>query len=157
MRRMGMLCLLAVIVLTASTASSAGIRQERSFFVGGERGGKAVLYSTIIEKYLNNVVGIGAGVMGFGTDEGFVGLFPLYISLNPIGDIHSLYLSAGALIASASNWDETESTMLGTFSIGYQYQSTGGLFVRPTINMIYDTDTDGAFFVLPGFAVGGSF
>ena len=157
MRRAFAFCFLVVILAAASGVNGEGIREQRPTLVYGELGGKAVIFSMGIERYFTNVVGVGAGMMGFGSDEGFVGLFPVYLSLNPVGDIHSLYLSAGTTIAAASNWDETESNALFTGSIGYQYQSEGGFFVRPTLNIITDFDSDGAFFVLPGVAIGGSF
>ncbi len=157
MRRTLSLCLLVVILAAASGVNGEGIREQRPTLVYGELGGKAFLYSMGIERYFNNVVGMGVGMMGFGSDEGFVGLFPLYLSLNPAGDIHSLYLSTGITIVSASSWDETEANALFTGSIGYQFQSEEGLFVRPTMNIIFDTDSDGFFIVLPGVAIGGSF
>jgi hypothetical protein len=73
----------------------------------------------------------------------------------PLGDIHSLYLSGGVTyIAGVSNWSDDWVEWVGTFSAGYQYQSEGGFFVRPTMNMFF---RDGDFIVLPGVALGGSF
>ncbi|MBN2071063.1 MAG: hypothetical protein JW814_06350 [Candidatus Krumholzibacteriota bacterium] len=157
MRRLIALSLLVIILAAASGVNGEGIRERKPTLVYGELGGKAIFYSMGVERYLTNTFGIGAGVMGIGVSDGFVGLFPIYISLNPVGDMHSLYLSGGTLIAAASNWDETESAALFTGSIGYQYQSDSGLWVRPTINVIFDTDSEGLFLVLPGVAIGGSF
>ena len=156
MQRAVLMCLL-VVFLAASAANGEGIREEKPTLVYGELGGKAFLYSMGVERYFTNVVGVGAGMMGFGSDEGFVGLFPIYLSLNPAGDIHSPYFSTGITIVSASSWDETEANVLFTGSVGYQYQSEGGFFVRPTMNILFDTDSDGFFVVLPGVAIGGSF
>ena len=135
-------------------AAFGGIRDEKPNLIGGELGGKALIYSLSYERYFFNRVGIGVGAMGFAVSEGGVGLFPIYLSLIPVGDRHGLYISAGADYANASNWDEVSGTWLGIYSIGYQYQSYSGFFVRPTINMIYKGD---GYIVLPGVAIGGSF
>ena len=147
------LVLLVVLIILPVTAFG-GIRDEKPNLFGGELGGRAILYSLNYERYFLNWVGIGVGAMGFANDKGGIGLFPLYVSFIPVGDKHGLYLSAGADYASASNWDEVSGTWLGTYAIGYQYQSYSGFFVRPTINMIYKGD---GYIVLPGVAIGGSF
>ncbi|MCK4410032.1 MAG: SGNH/GDSL hydrolase family protein [Candidatus Eisenbacteria sp.] len=43
---------------------------------------------------------------------------------------------------------------VGTFSAGHQYQSEGGFFVRPTMNMLC---RDEGLLLIPGVALGGSF
>ncbi|MBN2185656.1 MAG: hypothetical protein JW746_10040 [Candidatus Krumholzibacteriota bacterium] len=156
MQRATLMCLL-VIFLAASAANGEGIREQRPTLVYGELGGKAIFGSMGIERYFTNVVGMGVGMMGLGTGDGFVGIFPIYLSLNPVGDIHSLYLAGGASILAASNWDETESAAIYFGSIGYQFQSEGGLFIRPTMNFIIDSDAEGLSLFLPGVAIGGSF
>ncbi len=156
------LFLLVVFLAGASGINAEGIREEKPTLVYGELGGRALIYSMGVERYLTNNIGIGAGVMGFGLEGGFFGLFPVYLSLN-VGDIHSMYLSAGTTIVAASNWDDIHSETLFTGSIGYQYQSESGFFVRPTINIIGETgepddpDDDKFFLILPGIAFGASF
>ena len=148
------LCLVAMIVMAPLGAHAAGIRETRPNLVYGELGGRAVLFSAGYERYLNSRVGIGAGGFGFGNNEGGVGLFPVYLSFIPVGDIHSLYLSAGATYLTGGSWDESWGTWFGTFSAGYQYQSEGGFFVRPIMTMVYKSE---GFLVLPGVTIGGSF
>jgi hypothetical protein len=154
MRFAVLLCLLAAIVTTPLGAHATGIRETRPNLVYGELGGRAVLFSAGYERYLTGRVGIGAGAFGFGSSDGGVGLFPVYLSFVPVGDVHSLYLSAGATYLAGSSWDESWGTWFGTFSVGYQYQSESGFFVRPMMTMIYKSE---GFAVLPGVTMGGSF
>ncbi|MBN1163534.1 MAG: hypothetical protein JXB45_03070 [Candidatus Krumholzibacteriota bacterium] len=155
MRILFSLVLLVVIMIAPLGVQGENIRETRPTMVYGELGGRGILYSVNFERYLTPNFGIGAGGMGFGNDEGAVGLFPLFVSIIPVGDIHSLYLSAGTTAAAGSaNWDEIESVWLGTFSAGYQFQSESGIMVRATLNMIYKGEN---WLIIPGVAVGGSF
>ncbi len=150
-----LLCVAAIVVLAPPGVRGGGVRETHPNLIGGELGGKGIIYSIGYERYLRNRVGLGAGMMGFGTSDGGLGLFPLYLSVIPVGDVHSMYLSAGATLASGfDNWNELHSLWLGTVTAGYQYQSVGGFFVRPTLNLIFTGD---GFLILPGFASGGSF
>ena len=146
-------CLLVIFLAAPLAAQEEGIRVQRPTLVGGELGGKAFIYSLNVERYFTNNVGIGAGLMGFGFSEGFIGLFPLYGVL-ALGNIHSFYLAGGGdLAAGTANWDELEATWIGVASIGYMYHSESGFFVRPTFNMLFRD----SFLILPGIAFGGSF
>jgi opacity protein-like surface antigen len=155
--------LAAALILSASVDLSAqqeppvtqGIREAKPNLVGGEIGGRAVLYSLTYERFVTPRVGLGVGLMGFGTSEGAIGLFPVHVSFVPVGDVHSLYLSGGATFAvGTDNWDEVESAWYGTVTIGYLYHSIGGFFVRPSINLLFGS---GDFLFLPGIQIGGSF
>jgi hypothetical protein len=153
--RTAVLACTATLLLVTPLTVQGGVRDERPNLVSGELGGRGIIYSVNYERYLTGRVGIGAGLMGFGTSDGAVALIPLYVSLNPVGDTHSLYLAAGTTGAVGSaNWEELESEWLGTFSAGYQYHSQTGFFVRPTLNIIYKGED---WLLLPGVAVGGSF
>jgi hypothetical protein len=155
MRKTVLLFLVVTLMLAPLSAHGEGIRDKRPSFVFGEIGGKAILFSAGYEHYLTNNFGLGIGAVGWGGSGGGVGLFPVYVSFIPIGDVHSLYLSAGVTyIAGVSNWDADWVEWVGTFSIGYQFQSEGGFFVRPTTNTLF---RDGEFVVIPGIAIGGSF
>lgn len=154
MRSAVLLCLLAIIVMAPLRAPAAGIRETRPNLLYGEFGGRGVFFSTGYERYLNSRVGIGAGAFGLGTNEGGFGVFPVYLSFIPVGDIHSLYLSAGTTYLVGGSWDESWGAWLGTFSAGYQYQSEGGFFARPLMTMLYWSD---GFVVYPGITIGGSF
>jgi hypothetical protein len=150
-----LICLVMVILLASIAANGETVRERKPNLIGGEIGGRAILYSVNFERYLTNRVGIGAGLMGFGTSDGAVGLVPFYLSFIPVGDMHSMYCSFGATAAAGSaNWETLDAAWLGTFSLGYQYQSETGFFARPTLNMIYN---DGGWLILPGVAIGGSF
>ena len=145
--------LLVIFLAAPLAAQEDGVRVKRPTLIGGEIGGKAVIYSFNVERYFTNNVGIGAGLMGFGTSDGFIGLFPLYGVL-ALGNIHSFYLAGGVdLAAGSANWDELEADWIGVGSIGYMYHSESGFFVRPTINLLFKE----SFLVLPGIAFGGSF
>lgn len=145
--------LLVIFLAAPLAAQKDGIRVQRPTLIGGEVGGKALIYCFNVERYFTNNVGIGAGLMGFGTDDGFFGLLPIYGVL-ALGNIHSLYLAAGGdLAAGSSNWDTLDSTFIGVASIGYMYHSESGFFVRPTLNLLFKDD----FLILPGIAFGGSF
>lgn len=154
MRSAALFCLALIVALAPLGAGAAGIRETRPNLVYGELGGRAVLLSAGYERYLTDRVGIGVGAFGFGNSEGGVALVPVYLSFAPVGDIHSLYLSAGATYLGGGSWDENWGTWFGTFSAGYQYQSEGGFFVRPLMTVIYRSD---GFLALPGITIGGSF
>ncbi len=145
--------LLVIFLAAPLAAQEDGIRVQRPTLIGGEIGGKALIYCLNVERYFTNNVGIGAGLMGFGTSDGFIGLLPIYGVL-ALGNIHSLYLAAGGdLAAGSSNWDTLDSTFIGVASIGYMYHSESGFFVRPTLNLLFKDE----FLILPGIAFGGSF
>jgi len=155
MRRILLVCLLVAIAPATLPAQTAHVRTDNPNLVGGELGGRGILYSINYERFFAPQFGLGAGIMGFGTSDGAVALVPLYLSLCPVGNVHSLYLSGGITLALGSdNWDELETTTLGTGAIGYLYQSPGGFYVRPTINIIFKGED---FLILPGVALGGSF
>jgi hypothetical protein len=145
--------LLVIFLAAPLAAQEDGIRVQRPTLIGGEIGGKALIYCLNVERYFTNNVGIGAGLMGFGTSDGFIGLLPIYGVL-ALGNIHSFYLAAGGdLAAGSSNWDTLDSTFIGVAAIGYMYHSESGFFVRPTMNLLFKE----SFLVLPGIAFGGSF
>ncbi len=159
MRFAVLLCSLALIVMAPLGAHATGIRETRPNLVYGELGGRifvgeAATVSAGYERYLTSRVGIGAGAFGFWTAGGGLGSFPVYLSFIPVGDNHSLYLSAGATFTHYGDWTYSRGEWSWTFSAGYQYQAEGGFFVRPTVNMV---DGPGDFIVVPGIAIGGSF
>lgn len=151
------LCLVILVPAAAygQAESSPLIRVQRPNLVGGELGGRALLYSLNYERFLGPKVALGAGFMGFGVEEGGVFLIPMYVTFVPVGNVHALYLSGGYTWAAVSNWDEVESSGYGTAAIGYLYQSETGFFVRPAITMNFRPDA--GFLMLPGIALGGSF
>lgn len=141
------------------SAATAGVREDRPNFIGGEVLGRGVAVTLNYERYLTNEVGLGAGLMAFGTSGGGVTIVPLYVSVLP-GNVHSPYLSAGAtLLAGGGDLQDWESTWLLHFSFGYQYSSPSGFFVRPFFTYLRPTErgSGDAFLVWPGLTIGGSF
>jgi hypothetical protein len=136
------LCLPVVILLAPLGAHGIGVREQRQNLIGVELGGRAgggIYY----ERYLSNRVGIGAGGILWG-DEG--GVIPVYISTFPAGDIHALYLSLGVTFG----WDSSGGGAWPAISVGYQFQSEGGFFLRLSANTF-------GLWPMPGIAFGGSF
>ncbi len=157
MRQTVLLCLVATLVLAPLGAHAEGFREERPNLVFGEIGGKAIIFSAGYERYFTNQFGLGVGGIGWGTSEGGIGLFPVYLSFIPGKGAHSLYLSGGVTyFAGVGNWtgDDSWTDWFGTFAAGYHYQSDGGFFVRPTMNMLYRGE---GFVMMPGIALGGCF
>jgi hypothetical protein len=108
-------------------ANGIGIREQRPNLVGGELGGRGGIASVNYERYLSNKLGVGVGGMSWGEAGGVI---PVYISIVPAGDIHALYLSAGVTFG----WDANEGSGWPAFSVGYQFQSQGGFFLRLSVN-----------------------
>ena len=155
MRRTVLLCLAVALALAPIGASAEGIREQHPNLVFGEIGGKAVIVSAGYERYLNNHFGLGVGGVGWAASGGGIGLFPVYASFISGEDAHNLYLSAGVTyFAGSDNWDENWTEWFGTFSAGYHFQSDGGFFVRPTMNLLYRGED---FIVIPGVSLGGCF
>jgi hypothetical protein len=149
---------LAVILLAPLTAAAAGMREDRPNLVGGELLGRGFVLTVNYERFLNNHFGVGAGIMGIGTSDGVIGIMPLYASFLT-GNTHSLYLSAGgALLGGGGQINDYESTWIMQGSIGYQFHSPNGFFVRPLFTFNQATSgSGGGFLVWPGMTIGGSF
>jgi hypothetical protein len=88
-----------------------------------------------------------------------VTIMPLYASYVP-GNVHSPYFSAGmTLLAGGGDIKDWESTWLFNASVGYQYSSPGGFFVRPFFTYLRPTKQGSGddYLVWPGLTIGGSF
>lgn len=150
----------AVVSLFAlPPVTKAGVRDDRPNLIGGELGGRGVLFSLNYERYFTNDFGLGAGLMAVKTSGGGITVVPLYASFVP-GNTHSPYLSAGAtLISGGGDLQDWESTWLLSLSAGYQYQSSGGFFVRPFFSYLraMEQGSGDPYIVWPGLTIGGSF
>jgi len=74
-------------------------------------------------------------------------LVGLHISFIPVGNVHSLYVSANAV----TGWDQSDRDgWLPGISFGYQFQSEANFFARISISTV-------GLFPVPGVALGGSF
>src|SRR5262245_23201015 len=141
------------------TTSPAGVRDEKPNLIGGEVLGRGVV-TLNYERFFTNHLGLGGGVMVLGASDGnLVAIVPLYASYVP-GDVHSLYLSAGATLGVDSNANVTsnvEGQWAYTAALGYQFHSRGGFFVRPMFAYLADKNDPGSFIIWPGLTIGGSF
>jgi hypothetical protein len=142
----------------ATTSAAAGVREDHPNLIGGELMGRGFVLTANYERFLNNHFGLGGGVMAIGTSEGQAMIMPLYASF-VTGDVHSLYLSAGgALLGGGGGFHDYESAWIMQGSVGYQFQSRGGFFVRPLFTFNQATSGGGGgFLIWPGLTIGGSF
>ncbi|MBI3073348.1 MAG: hypothetical protein HYY84_14635 [Deltaproteobacteria bacterium] len=140
----------------AVTKSTKNVREERPNVVSGQLLGRGILYTVNYERYFASWLGIGAGVMGFAASGGGFGMVPVYLSLNPFGDEHSLYVSPGVMFAfgTFTGINSTLSQVIGTAEIGWQMQLRSGFMMRAGVDLLYGS---GGFIVWPGVAFGGSF
>src|SRR5262249_43571882 len=157
-RALGRACAVAALAALAAVAALAasppvaraeGVREDHPNLVGGEILGRGFLATFNYERFLNNHFGIGGGLMAFGTSDGVAGVLPLYASFLP-GDIHSLYLGAGAAYVGAGDVQDYESTWVMQFTAGYQFHSQSGFWVRPTFTLNVDTGSSGDVLIWPG-------
>ena len=150
----------AALVFSSAMTLWAGplagqVREQKPNLIGGELLGRGIVLTANYERYFTNQLGIGGGLMAIGASGGFVGILPLYASVL-VGDEHALYVGAGTSIVfgDGSIDDDFESEALGNVSVGYQFQSYGGFFVRPLFTVLFDSDH---WIVWPGITIGGSF
>jgi hypothetical protein len=149
----------AVVLLVLPSVVSAGVRDDRPNLVGGELGGRGVAFTLNYERYVSSKFGLGAGLMAIKVSGAGVTILPLYASYLP-GNVHSPYFSAGAtLLAGGGDLNDWESTWLIHASVGYQYSSPGGFFVRPFFTYLRPTERGSGddYLIWPGLTIGGSF
>ncbi len=152
-----MLFTLVICVLLSGAAHAEGVRESHPNLVGGELLGRGFAFTVNYERFLNNNVGIGGGVMAIGGSSGAVGVMPVYVSVLT-GNTHSLYLSGGgALISGSGDLHNYSSAWVLQGSIGYQFQSSSGFFVRPLFTINGAASGDAGFLIWPGMTIGGSF
>jgi hypothetical protein len=114
--------------------------QERPNLVGGEIAGRALAYSVNYERNFKRA-GLGVGFATWRIDRKFIAIVPMYVSYKPVGQKHSLYLSAGATVGSVTDTLFAEKTaVFGTATIGYERLSESGFVLRPTLNFLITRD-----------------
>lgn len=148
-----------VSLFALPSVATSGVRDERANLVGGEMGGRGLIFTLNYERFLSNEVGLGVGLMAIKASGGGITMLPLYASFVP-GGTHSPYFSVGAtMLAGGGDFQDWESTWLMHFSFGYQYQSSGGFFVRPFFTYLRPTERGSGdeYLVWPGLTIGGSF
>jgi hypothetical protein len=156
--RAAFLLALVLTLLAPLAVAAAGVREDHPNLVGGELLGRGFVLTLNYERFLNNHFGLGGGIMAIGSSDGSVAILPLYASFLT-GNKHSLYLSAGgALLGGAGSVQEYDSTWIVQGSVGYQFQSPSGFFVRPLFTVNQATSgSGGGFLIWPGMTIGGSF
>ena len=149
----------AVSLCVLPLSAASGVRDERPNLIGGELAGRGIALTLNYERYLTNQFGLGAGIFAIQSGGSGIVILPVYASLVP-GDSHSPYFSAGAtLLSGGGDLNDWESTWVLSVSFGYQYQSSGGFFVRPFFTYLrpFDTGAGDGSLLWPGLSIGGSF
>jgi hypothetical protein len=156
---------LVAALLVAGAAHAEGVREARPNIVEIELFGRGLLYSVAFERYFNQYVGAGVGVgavpcfdKDLCTGTGFV--LPVFVSVNPLGDEHSLYLSGGATLAISSDFTHP----IAMLALGYQLQLRGGFVLRPIVQLLVSrvqatSASPSSFILIPwgGLTIGYSF
>jgi hypothetical protein len=149
----------AVSLFALPSAAMGGVRDERSNLIGGELMGRGVVLTLNYERFLSNQFGLGLGFMAIKVSGDGLAVIPMYASFVP-GDTHSPYFAAGmTLLTGGGDIQDWERTWLVTLSVGYQYQSSGGFFVRPFFSYLRPTEpgTGDQYLLWPALTIGGSF
>ena len=157
LRSFALVAVVSLVVLPR--VASPGVRDERRNLIGGELGGRGLLLTLNYERFVSNEIGLGFGVMAIKTSGEGIVMLPLYLSILP-GGVHSPYISAGAtLLGGGGDLQSWEDTWLLHFSLGYQYQSSGGFVVRPFFSYLRPTEQGSGdeYLLWPGLTIGGSF
>lgn len=130
-------------LLVAGPVAAAVPEHPHRNLLGSEVLGRGLI-TLNYERRLAHGFGVGGGI-GIGGD--------VYISYVP-GEVHSLYLSAGLGYIPGIFFGPDSKLVQGT--IGYQFQSPGGFFIRPIFTTFYRNE-DGGVRAWPGLTIGGSF
>jgi hypothetical protein len=143
-----------VLLCAPCRAQSEPVRAARKNLVGAEIGGRGLIFTFQYEYFFEPKLGGGFGFFGAGGSDGWFGLLPIFLSFAPL-DVHTPYFSAGRLVLMGDIDDDDFTESLFFASVGYQYQSYGGLYVRPTFTLFFGEEDDNLLW--PGVAIGGSF
>jgi hypothetical protein len=139
--------ILALLVAGASLVpgpvAAAKPGRPNQNLLGSELLGRGLI-TLNFERRLAHGIGVGGGI-GIGGS--------VYLSYVP-GQVHSIYLSAGGGYMPGIFFNDYSRLLQGT--IGYQFQSPGGFFIRPMITTFSGDDDEGVR-ALPGLTIGGSF
>ena len=159
------LIVVILLLLSVSTANAQTSSREARNLIGLELLGRAGIYSVNYERLIKPRVGFGLGVARWSTQGCFFTcsksntvIVPLYVSWNPVGDTHSLYVAAGTTLK-VSKVDRSRSTSysadaIATATVGYQYRSSGGFLIRPTVSRVVGPDWTA---IWPGVTMGFTF
>lgn len=163
------LTLVAAAALTAAVLPPAGAQgADRSLVrarlrndVGIELLGKAVIYSFQYQRMLAPAFGleVGLGALGGGSpgDNATLIFVPMGARLYLIPRDGTLFLTGGAVLASASVNEgpfSGTSDFYGQVGLGFEFRATGGFLFRGTA---YGLFANGDYFIWPGLSVGYAF
>jgi len=132
---------------------------QRPNLVGCEVLGRGLAFTVNYERSFTNHFGAGGGIMAIGASGGGITLIPLYASYAP-GHVHSVYLSAGAtFVGGGGSIEDYYSTWLINGSVGYQFKSPSGFFVRPLFTILVPSvkHSGDDYLLWPGVTIGGTF
>jgi hypothetical protein len=142
--------LLAFTVFAPRTVSADGVRDGHPNLIAGELGGRGLLVTANYERFLTNHLALGGGVTLWP-------LLSLYAAYLP-EDTSSLYLAVGGtFVGGGVILDSQPISLLLQGSVGYQFQSANGFFVRPLVTLNVGTAGEDIFPVWPGVTIGRSF
>jgi hypothetical protein len=142
--RPALLLAVALALLAPLSVADAGVRGAHPNLIGSELLGRGML-TLNYERMVTQDIGVG-GSFGLGGS--------LYVS-HVTGNAHSLYLSLGGGEIPPIFGNDPAFLLQGT--VGYQFQSMNGFFVRPMITAFQRRGDDTVFHVWPGLTMGGSF
>ena len=121
------------------SAQAQTVSQSEPNLIGVELLGRAFLYSVNYERNITQRFGIGVGMATWEIDNRLIGLFPMYLSVTPIGHKHRPYFTAGMTLGMrASTFYDSPTAAVGIIGAGYEYSSDRGLVIRPTLHMMFD-------------------
>ena len=146
-------CIMLVCLGAVAAAQDEPVRSQRENLVGVEIGGRGLFFTFQYERFFDPRLGVGFGFFGAGGSDGWFGILPVFLSFAPL-DVHTPYFSVGQTFVLGDLSDDDFDQNLFFGSAGYQYHSSGGVYVRATFTLF--NVEDGAV-LWPGVAVGGSF
>jgi len=142
----------AWLLTTSPLAFAASSRESLPNQVAVEVGGRTPFLGIGYERWLNDVIGIGAGVGGFPCVECSIGnsgayggyfvvSFPVYFAVNvPVTQSQGVILSAGATLAVPGHGQESELTP--SLGAGYDLLLGGGFVLRPSLLLLFHPYAD---------------
>ena len=143
----------SVLAILLSATAAQAQSPHGSNFAGVELLGRGILYTLNFERYARRA-GVGIGIAAWRFDKTVL-VVPMYVSFRPIGQTHSLYLSAGATVGlQVSTLRTSPTAVYGTATVGYEHLSKSGLVLRPTYTFLFAPEGG---VLWPGFQIGYRF
>ena len=141
---------MVLTVFAPQTVAADGVRDGHPNLLGGELGGRGLVVTANYERFLTNHFAVGGGVTLWP-------LLSLYAAFLP-GDTRSFYFAVGGtFVGGGVLLDSKDISLLLQGSVGYQFQSANGFFVRPLVTLNVGTAGEDIIPVWPGVTIGRSF